>query len=69
MKTVKLNKEIYEKDMVKSAIKAYRGLCDVNLCSSKDYYICIFKNCRYDENLTTAEFENYVIDLMNCSAT
>ena len=67
MKTVKLHNEIYSQNAVLAAISAYKELCSVELSMTNHYYVCTFENCKYEENLTAAEFENYTIDFMNCS--
>lgn len=67
MKTVKLNREIYNEKTVISAIDAYKDLCSIELTESEKYFDCCFENCKYDEALTACEFENYLIDLINCT--
>lgn len=66
MKTVKLNSLIYDKNAILSGIRAYADLCYIELNRTNKYFICTFLDCKYDEDITAAEFENYVIDIMNC---
>lgn len=65
---IELNKKIYTKDTIRSAVKAYEALAKIQVLESVEYWICIFDKCIYDIELTRHEFENYCIDLMNAKA-
>lgn len=65
MSDLKLNKEIFDIHMIKKAIIAYRNLADISVKDTEDYYEVAFIRCKYGKEKTVAEFENYVIDLMN----
>ena len=64
---LELNKKIYTKNTVLSAVKAYNTLAKIQIFESAEYWICTFDKCIYDIGLTKYEFENYCIDLMNAS--
>lgn len=65
MSDLRLSKEIFDIRMIKKAISAYRSLADITEDGSEDYYEIVFAQCKYGREKTIAEFENYVIDLMN----
>lgn len=62
-----LPKEIYEVSSIKAAAAAYAGLAEITVEDGGAHWICRLSNCRYGEELTALEFENYVIDHMNGS--
>lgn len=61
-----LIKEIYIKSAIYKAIEDYHLISKIDLSENNFYYICSFTFCQYDVTETIKEFENYVIDLMNC---
>lgn len=65
MMTLRLNKELYEKDSLQDAMNAYRELAKIEVQEQDFYWIIQFWQCRYEEKQTVAEFENYLIDRMN----
>lgn len=65
MMTLRLNKELYEKDSLQDAVNAYRELAKIEVQEQDFYWIIQFGQCRYEEKQTVAEFENYLIDRMN----
>ncbi len=60
-----LNKCMYPKITILTAIKAFSSLCSIKLFEQNKYYICEFNNCTYGMTETKKEFENYLIDLIN----
>ena len=60
-----LNRDIYDINSVKNAIRAYANFADIECSETNDQWICIFTNCRYDASLTMMEFENYLIGILN----
>lgn len=66
MGKLKLSVQIYTADNIKKAISDYSAIAEIKLSKSKEYYICEFTACKYDEKETIMEFENYLIDLHNC---
>ena len=65
MKTIWLRKEIYTWEKISEAIKAYSSYAQIKGIEEEDYYKLFFDKCRYDEGRTIAEFENYLIGLVN----
>ncbi len=63
--TLKLCRAIYRDNTVQEAIEAYQGLADIQLSVSDPYVLVTFSSCRYDEETTVREFENYCIGLEN----
>ena len=61
-----LIKEIYSKNAIYRAIEDYQTISKIDINENDNYYICFFTLCRYDLKETMKEFENYIIDLMNC---
>lgn len=66
MKAAKFHKEIFDESAIKKTIVAFSKLTEVSMIEHGYYYICYFNNCLYEEAQTLLEFENYIIDLMNC---
>lgn len=64
-KKLRLNRAIYDEGDIKKAIKAYSEIAEVLFESDETYFICSFVNCRYSDGVTRAEFENYLISLLN----
>lgn len=64
MSELLLDKEIYPIGMIEKAIHAYEALSEIKYKNSEKYHILEFAKCRYDENLTMKEYENYVLDLL-----
>lgn len=61
-----LIKEIYRKNAIYKAIEDYRSISNIDMNENEKYYVCSFRFCQYDVQETIKEFENYIIDLMNC---
>lgn len=61
-----LIKEIYSKNAIYRAIEDYQSISKIDMNENKNYYVCSFTFCQYDIKETMKEFENYIIDLMNC---
>jgi hypothetical protein len=63
---LKLKKELFSLTQIATAIKAYQIIANIEIYNMSDYWECHFTDCKFGEELTTAEFENYLIDLINC---
>lgn len=63
--TLQLNKELFELSIIMIGIEAYKCLTNAVVSEADQYWKVDFRNCRYDEQLTADNFENYLIDLMN----
>lgn len=58
-----LSKELYSKNIIDRACNDYIGITDVSVKEFGAYYVVEFKNCKYPEQITRDEFENYIINL------
>lgn len=65
MSDLKLNKELIDIHLVNKAIHDYKGLAKIHIKENNNYIVLRFEECKYNTEITKAEFENYVIDLMN----
>jgi hypothetical protein len=65
MRELKLNKEIYNVEKIMKTMNVYRGYAKCSMSYDGDYTIVTFDDCKYDENITIREFENYLIGLEN----
>ena len=65
MKELKLNKDIYSNHRIVNAISAYSGFAEMEMHNRGKHWLIVFLNCKYDEELTIKEFENYLIGLEN----
>ena len=63
MNKLYFNKSLFREEFIKTAILDYKSLANISLLNENQYYVCIFDRCNYDIELTTHEFENYVIGL------
>ena len=54
MKIKRFNRTIYSEKGLKATAAAYKSIADV-----------LFTNCKYDEERTVCEFENYLIAVEN----
>lgn len=63
------NKRIYEKKYILQAIEDYRDFAEIAMSEDDLYYICEFKNTKYDKTETEREFANYLIELQNARST
>lgn len=65
MVQIDLNTEIYSEESVKQAIQAYRDYATISTGSKRGHIFVIFSECRYDEQMSIKEFENYLIGVEN----
>lgn len=65
MITLSLNKELFSLDNIKEAESVYKGFAKISIIPEDRYYVVRFKHCKYDEERTVKEFENYLIGLEN----
>lgn len=47
------------------AAAAYSALASIEVQKVTDSYMLLFSDCKYDEQTTVCEFENYLIGLEN----
>lgn len=62
---LKLDNEIYSSKSINLAKEAYSMLADIHVISGRNTTELVFSNCKYDEDRTVKEFENYIIGLEN----
>lgn len=60
-----VNRAIYSEKALKQAIKDYLPLALIEMNSNADKVNLTFSNCKYDEEKTIREFENYLIGIEN----
>ena len=65
MKELKLSKMIYSLQCIKETVGVYSGFSKMEILNRGTHWGVVFSACRYDENLTTKEFENYLIGMEN----
>lgn len=58
-----LNKKIYDRESIVSAMHDYSAICAIELTESLDYYCCVIKSYNEEPELIKKEFVNYVIGL------
>lgn len=66
MTNLRLNKELFALEPITAALSAYQSIAKIELSEDSNYWQCCFTACKYGEEQTALEFENYLIDLMNC---
>lgn len=66
MTHLRLNKELFGLEPLTAALNAYQSIAKVELSDDSNYWQCSFTECKYGEEQTALEFENYLINLMNC---
>ena len=59
-----LNKEIYSFEIISETMDAYRDFAKFRLKDQEHYWILAFDQCKYEEEITAKEFENYLIGLL-----
>ena len=65
MKTLHLKMEIYSYEAIRAATQDYSGLCSIKVTKADDEWLVSLSDCKYDEDRTALEFENYLIGLEN----
>ena len=68
MTNLRLNKELFALEPITDALSAYQNNAKIELSDDSNYWQCCFAECKYGEEQTALEFENYLINLMNCKA-
>ena len=62
----KYSVHIYSREAIEKAIEGFTSLGNVTVVTGPAYHNCLFMSCKYGEEKTAQEFENYMIDFMNC---
>lgn len=65
MKKLKINRSVYSDETIKSTMQAYQNLATITTKIKGDYAVLTFWKCKFDEERTVKEFENYLIGIEN----
>lgn len=65
MAKIKLSKELYSEKCLRKAMADYSSLAQITIEYDQESWLIQFSNCKYEENRTISEFENYLIELEN----
>lgn len=65
MKIVHFNRSIFTEETIKTAMNVYKNHAFTTVKYNSDYAVVTFWNCKYDEEQTIKEFENYMIGIEN----
>ena len=65
MKKIKFNRSIYSNETIEKTRMAYKNHAVTTVIYKQEYAIITFLKCKYDEELTIKEFENYMIGVEN----
>ena len=63
MRELNLSKELYSEKDINNAISVFLHLADFKVSDGSRSFIVTINNCKYTEEETAAEFENYLIEL------
>ena len=65
MKKVQISRSVYSDKTIASTIKIYQNHAIVTAEFECGYVVLTFSKCKYDEEQTIKEFENYMIGIEN----
>ncbi|BCN31081.1 HxsD-like protein [Anaeromicropila herbilytica] len=65
MSKLLLTKEIFDYQVLKRAQRDFKDIANITIVDSLEYWELFFKDCQADEKVVLAEYENYVIDMLN----
>lgn len=65
MKRVKFNRSVYSDQVIEKTMMVYKNHATTTVQYKREYAIVTFWNCKYDEDQTIKEFENYMIGVEN----
>lgn len=65
MINLELSADVYSENSIKQTIAVYKNYAVIKLKKKRNKWILKFSKCRYDEQLTVKEFENYLIGTEN----
>lgn len=65
MKRVQINRSVYSDETVKATMKIYQNYAVTTVKIKGDCAVLTFWKCKYDEEQTIKEFENYMIEIEN----
>jgi hypothetical protein len=59
------SKDLYPQKVIETAIEDYKNISKIIVSSNKNGFVCCFSDCLVDETRVVAEFDNYLIELIN----
>lgn len=65
MRVLNLSKDLYSIENIERTAKVYKDYAKIKVKNEDEYYFVSFDKCKYDEDRTIKEFENYLIGLEN----
>ena len=65
MMEMKINRSIYSDETIQKAVRDYQDIASITIDVQDKYVLLSFVKCKYDEERTIREFENYLIGLEN----
>lgn len=65
MKKLKVNRSVYSDATINRTMMVYKNHAITTVSFKQDFAIITFWKCKYDEELTVKEFENYMIGVEN----
>jgi len=69
MSNLALSKDIYKHSILKKCCDAYLEYSKIQITETEDYWNVDFSDCKFNEEETMREFENYLIELSFGSTT
>lgn len=65
MKKIEINRSVYSDETIKTTMKMYQNHAVTSVKFGDKYAVITFWKCKYDEEQTIKEFENYMIGIEN----
>lgn len=65
MKKIRINRSVFSDDTIEKTMMVYKNHAVTTVQYKRDYVIVTFWKCKYDEEQTIKEFENYMIGVEN----
>jgi len=65
MKSIEIKKELYSENTIFKAVADYKAIARIVMVKKKNTVKLTFIKCKYAEDITIKEFENYLIGLEN----
>ncbi len=60
-----LSAEIYSEKNIKETCDVYKDFARIKMKRKNNHIELIFNSCKYDQDITVKEFENYLINTEN----
>lgn len=65
MKTIEFSNQVYSIQNIRKVISVYKGYAEISIRESGNRIYVTFRKCRFSEERTVREFENYLIGIEN----